>query len=45
MSEMQMSGCVKLVWRAVVLSWIAALIGCGGMVVTRRVVGERKQPR
>lgn len=26
----------RIIWRAVVLSWIAWLIGCGGMVVTRR---------
>jgi hypothetical protein len=25
-----------LIWRAVVLSWIAQLIGIGGMVVTHR---------
>ena len=33
----------KLIWRAVVLSWIAKLIGCGGMVVTHRAIGKLQQ--
>lgn len=33
-----------LIWRAVVLSWVAKLIGIGGMVVTHRGGTTEQKP-
>ena len=34
-----------LIWRAVILSWVAKLIGIGGMVITHRAGAPTQQKK